>query len=179
MGLGDIPPVKHSSRWATVPVEIFDALPTSITSGVAQLAFWACTIDNVIYGDSKTTNFTKSKSFQSIIDSGNPTIALPDDLSASINALFVPPAIAPAVVSDPWSVDCNATAPAFAITIGGQSFWHNGEDLIIELGEGNCQSAVISSDVGGIFLTTIGSAFLKNVVAVFDFGVNEMRFAAS
>jgi hypothetical protein len=177
LGLGATPPVEHSSNWATVPVEILDFVPANATGGVVQLSFWATTID-VTFG-TDPPSLTTSDSFQTIIDSGNPTIALPNNLPASINNLFSPPAVEPEVVSDPWIVDCNATTPAFAITIGGQSFWHNGQDLIIELGEGKCMSAVISSDVGGVFFNTIGAPFLKNVVAVFDFGRDEMRFAAN
>ena len=177
--LGAIPPVYHSQEWATVPVELTNHITPNVTGGVTQLSFWSATVDNVVYGCSNVTNVTSSEPFQGMFDSGNPTIALPYDLPTSINALFVPPAIQPAIISDPWYVDCNATAPEFAITISGQSFWVNRQDMVIELGEGLCQSAVISSDVGGTFFTNIGAAFLKNVVAVFDFGVNEMRFAAN
>jgi len=180
LGLGSIPPVEHSSNWTTVPVEILDFVPANATGGIRQLAFWATTID-VTFGtnDSIPANQTTSNSFQVHIDSGSPTIGLPGDLPATINSLFDPPALAPEVVSDPWIVDCNAKTPAFAITIGGQKFRHNGQDLIIELGEGRCMSAVVSSDSGGIFFNVIGAPFLKNVVAVFDFGRDEMRFAAA
>jgi hypothetical protein len=120
-----------------------------------------------------------------IVDSGTNTNVFPPDTAAAINALFDPPAV---VLTDPgaigsYTVDCNAKPPKLGIKIGGQMFFHNGEDLIIHQGDGNpCLSAVESNTIfdslGSGALNILGDAFLKNVVSVFDVGNSEMRFAA-
>lgn len=79
-----------------------------------------------------------------------------------------------------YIVDCSAKAPEFGFTLGDQTFYHDGSDLIYQTSDGVCISALASSNevsIGDITLNIIGVPFLKNVVAVFDFGKNEMRFA--
>ena len=91
-----------------------------------------------------------------------------------MNALFDPPA----VYSDDegaYIVDCNATAPEFGVRIGAETFFINAEDLFLDNGDGTCISGV---DDAGDSLSILGDVFLKNVLAVFDVGASEMRFAA-
>lgn len=105
-------------------------------------------------------------------------------MADAVNKAFSPPAgtDASAQVGSGqglYIVQCDAVAPTFGVTISGQTFFHNGLDLILPVGENTCMStigAVVPTD--GILLAFLGDAFLKNVVAVFDFGQNEMRFAA-
>ena len=52
-------------------------------------------------------------------------------------------------------------------------------DLIYRDWSGKCFSTVAPTvPLNGIELFFLGDFFLRNVVAVFDFGANEMRFAA-
>jgi aspergillopepsin I len=83
-----------------------------------------------------------------------------------------------------YVVDCNATAPVHGVTIGGSTFYINSTDMILPSGTDNsgtrtCISGInAGGDVSqGIFV--LGGTFLRNVVAVFDVGAAEMRFAAS
>ena len=61
-------------------------------------------------------------------------------------------------------------------------FYHNGNDLILPTGDESCVSAITSyydvSFTGGITGFILGDTFLKNVVAVFDFGKDKVQFAA-
>jgi hypothetical protein len=81
-----------------------------------------------------------------------------------------------------YTVECNATAPKFGVTLGGQTFFHDGADMIIDTGGGQCVSSLVEFPSEGFEGITqgaiLGDAFLKNVVAVFDAGKNTMRFAA-
>lgn len=68
--------------------------------------------------------------------------------------------------------------------IGGSTFYINPTDMILPGGMDNSEKKTCISginaggDVGqGIFV--LGGTFLRNVVAVFDVGAAEMRFAAS
>lgn len=178
--VGGLPPVKHSSEFTTVPVEILKDIPTSFTSGKRTRSYWATSISEVKYGSSTADLTTNSTSFQVFIDSGNYIQFLPSAVVEPINALFDPPA---KYNSDfgAYVVDCAAKAPEFGLTLGNQTFFHNGEDLIYQTGEGFCITNIASSEsvalANGITLNIIGVPFLKNVVAVHDFGKNEMRFA--
>ncbi|KAJ5655787.1 hypothetical protein N7507_007737 [Penicillium longicatenatum] len=179
MTLGGLPPVNHSSHFATVPVEITDNIPLWFTSGKNVRSYWSTTVNNITYGSSLNNLTTNSSSFQAFIDSGNYISYLPDAIVGPINALFSPPATYESETGL-YVVDCSAKAPEFGLSLGDQTFYHNGSDLIYQTSEGVCVSSLASSSevsLGDITLNIIGVPFLKNVVAVFDFGKNEMRFA--
>ncbi|KAJ5901043.1 hypothetical protein N7504_007036 [Penicillium tannophilum] len=179
MTLGGLPPVNHSSHFSTVPVEITDNIPLWYTSGKSVRSYWSATVKNITYGSSLNNLTTNSTSFQAFVDSGNYISYLPDAIVDPINALFSPPATYD-YDSGLYIVDCSAKAPEFGLSLGDQTFYHDGSDLIYQTSEGICVSSLASSSevsLGDITLNIIGVPFLKNVVAVFDFGKNEMRFA--
>ncbi|KAF2096087.1 acid protease [Rhizodiscina lignyota] len=120
-----------------------------------------------------------------IVDSGTTINYFPNPIADAINSAFDPPA-----EFDPFTqnyyVDCNATAPRIGITINGTEFFINPQDLIlhnVELGddapadmEAPCGSGAGAAGESGMFV--LGDVFLKNVLAVYDVGAGEMRFAA-
>lgn len=75
-----------------------------------------------------------------------------------------------------FHVDCKAEAPPLAVRIAGREFQINAEDLVINLGDAGCVLAVMTFD--GEELSVLGQPFLRSVLAVFDVGAGEMRFAA-
>ncbi|KAK5000088.1 hypothetical protein LTR66_000988 [Elasticomyces elasticus] len=178
LALGSLPPVAHSPNFATAPVEVTEALPLNLTSdstinGTRQITEWTLTVGAITYGTA-----TNSTPFQAVVDSGQPLNIIPPEMAAQVNAAFSPPA-----VFDPesgvYGVACNATPPAFGVQIGNQTFFHNPVDMILPVTDGVCMSSVLPTTcVQGICFSFLGDAFLRNVVAVFDFGKNEMRFAA-
>lgn len=73
-----------------------------------------------------------------------------------------------------YFVDCSAEALEFGITLGNQTFYHDGSDIIYQTSGGYCISALASSNevsIGNITLNIIGVSLLKSMVAVY-----EMRF---
>ena len=74
-----------------------------------------------------------------------------------------------------YVVWCNATAPELGVQTGGQVFYHNAADMVIPVAgsDGVCLSAVQTS-LTAVAFPILGTAFLKNVVAVFDVGKSEM-----
>ncbi|KAJ5405935.1 hypothetical protein N7465_007219 [Penicillium sp. CMV-2018d] len=177
--LGGLPPVNHSSHFSTVPVEITENIPLWYTSGKSVRSYWSATVNNITYGSSSNNLTTNTTSFQAFVDSGNYISYLPPAIVEPINALFSPPATYDSDLRL-YVVDCSAKAPEFGLSLGDQTFYHDGSDLIYQTAEGVCVSNLASSaevSLGGITLNIIGVPFLKNVVAVFDFGKNEMRFA--
>ncbi|KAL2852046.1 aspartic peptidase domain-containing protein [Aspergillus pseudoustus] len=176
LSLGELPPVKHSDNWAVAPVEIIDEIPLNFTSYKRTISYWALTIPSVSWG----RNSSDSKPFQAFFDTGNPLSYLPGRVSIPFNELFSPPG----VYSDDlgaYVVDCNAKPPSsLVIEIDGQKFDHNSLDFIYQTGEDLCISTIgVSERVGiaGLPFNILGVPFLKNVVGVFDFGRDEMRFA--
>ncbi|KAJ6143363.1 hypothetical protein N7471_002816 [Penicillium samsonianum] len=177
--LGGLPPVNHSCHFSTVPVEITENIPRWYTSGKSVLSYWSTSVRNITYGSKSNNLTTNTTSFQAFIDSGNYISYLPPAVVDPINALFSPPATFDSDLGL-YVVDCSANAPKFGLSLGDQTFYHDGSDLIYQTSEGVCVSSLASSSevsLGDVTLNIIGVPFLKNVVAVFDFGKNEMRFA--
>lgn len=162
--IGGLPPVNHSSEFTTVPVEIMKNIPKTFTSGKRAKSYWATTISEIKYGSSSADLRTNSTSFQVFIDSGNNMQYLPPAVVEPINALFDPPA---KYNSDheAYVVDCSAKAPEFGLTLSNQTFFHNGEDLIYQTGEGVCITSLAPPETlslaGGITLNVLGVRFLK------------------
>lgn len=112
-----------------------------------------------------------------IVDSGSTNIYLPPNMATAINALFEPPAVFSGV-GGVYLVQCNATAPKFGVTISGYTFYINPIDLIFHGSSENDANLCISRIMSGSSdVCILGDAFLTNVVAVFDVGAAEMRFA--
>ena len=114
-----------------------------------------------------------SQSFQMIVDSGTTLIYLPDGISRAVNKLFSPPANFSGT-DGVYYVSCGAKPPDLSINIGGMPFKVDKRDLILPNGDGTCVSGV--NDAGD-FIGILGGVFLKSVVAVFDVGAAQMRFA--
>lgn len=185
--LGDLPPVEHDPKFATVPVEILDNIPQNFTSNKRTRSYWAFKVSAVTYGstiqidpNTTTTSMTTSKEeFHVFTDTGNDLSFLPAAIVDPINALFDPPGVFNETLSG-TVVDCDAKPPKFGVQIGDQMFYHEGQDLIYQTGDGYCVSSLMASElVGfqGIQLNILGVSFLRNVVSVYDFGKNELRFA--
>jgi hypothetical protein len=75
---------------------------------------------------------------------------------------------------------CNATVPDFAVVIGGQTLSISAADMLLqdlrdETQDDYCAIGIQDGDVINNYI--LGEPFLNNVVAVFDVGASEMRFA--
>lgn len=188
LGLGEIVPVSHKTDWTRTPVVPLPQIPVAVAGN--KTAYWALQVKSVTYGpggcssgdiQSRSALDTNSTSFNAILDNGNPTTFLPSAVAEAINTHFSPPAEQTADSGYQWTVDCNATAPSFGVEIGTQIFWHDPRDMIYNLGDGTCASSIARAEdvsLQGVVANFLGMQFFKNVLAVFDFGINEMRFAA-
>ena len=113
------------------------------------------------------------------IESSAPMIIVPRVIAENFAAVFRPRATSDnydGSQSQTFHVGCKAEAPPLAVRIAGREFQINAEDLVINLGDAGCVLAVMSFD--GEELSVLGQPFLKSVLAVFDVGAGEMRFAA-
>lgn len=103
-------------------------------------------------------------------------MTLPVELAAAVNALYNPPAT---FANGIYYTACNATVPEFGVTIGGRTFWINPADMLLRNmpdSLGDCLTTIVPGGPSGPYI--LGAVFLQNVLAVFDVGAAEMRFAA-
>ncbi|KAJ1557892.1 hypothetical protein HK405_014912, partial [Cladochytrium tenue] len=173
---GEIPDgsgIRTVGDYVTAPLVIRNmtgAVPDSFLPRLNGTDAWY-TID--VDGAGVSGNFTMG-SFQAQVDTGIPYIGLPQPIADAVNAQFQPPAVfSPSL--NAYAVDCDARAPYnLAVIVGGSRFYIDPAALITEIPGGACITTVLGSDAGPLVL---GDAFLQSVVAVFDFGKEEMRFA--
>ncbi|KAL4866020.1 hypothetical protein BDV12DRAFT_173565 [Aspergillus spectabilis] len=186
MVLGGLPNVTLASNWTTVAAEFYKDAEFRGPNGTRQRSYWATTVQGLHYGDDDYTT-----SYQTIVDSGAPMNYVPRSVAEAFADKFSPSATWN-TVQQGYIVQCDANPPDFGITLDGTRFDLNPTDLILHTGiqydEGEelCLSAVTrgleavvdeNDPTNTTELYIIGASFLKTVVAVFDFGNSEMRFA--
>jgi len=151
------PRVNSSSNSVTVPWEFVTDISTT------QYSFYAISIDGFEIGDS-----FEADSSQYIVDSGTTLMKVPTALATAFNALWEPSA---STASDgSVLVNCDAIPPQLSVVINGIAIPINAADLMWYDGE-NCLSGIQDAGSGGNFL---GDVFLRNVLAVFDWGNQQM-----
>lgn len=165
--------IKFEKKFATTKMQYLtfgNGDPDKKPVGDTDPRLYRMTIDELSYGG-KTTG-----KMQINVDSGTAFSTVPKDVARAFNAGWVPKARFDRALG--WAVDCNAKAPKFGVKINGVTFNVSSKDLIIppeQEGSSACSSAVQEGTFPGSYL--LGASFLRNVVAVFDVGKMEMRFA--
>lgn len=189
MAFGGLPPVTFFPFFASVPFQVLTIQDAATSvNGKPQYGFYAININAIVYPGSKHTTFStgtwpsplrkpaNASHIQAIVDSGTILNYFPTAISSAINAQF-----GPSTECDPTQgvcfVDCDATVPKVGVTISGRTFYINPQDLILDVGIGDntCITGIYDGGQGPYIL---GDVFLKNVLAVFDVGASQMRFAA-
>ncbi|KAI0034703.1 acid protease [Vararia minispora EC-137] len=168
LAFGGIAPVDVTNKAVTVPIQGF-----AVSSTKSDFFFYNVDIDAYVFPGSEALQTSGT----SILDTGTTLLYLPTPIADALAAEFVPPA----VFSEDFGaylVECNATAPSFAVVIGSVSFSVTAADLILPIGadsDGN-QICISGHDDGGpqtgdnIFI--LGDTFLHNVVATFNLADN-------
>ena len=185
--IGGLPPVRSSPNFASAPFQLVTVDQDNTPLKKPQYTFYTITVTGFRYERSEETNWThpnfpsplsplsNSSHLQVLVDSGSTLTSLPTGIANAVNALFDPPAVYDGD-SGSYVVNCSAKAPEFGVQIGGLTFFINEEDLIgAGLGDGTCSSTITDA---GSSMSILGLGFLKNVLAVFDIGASEMRFAS-
>ncbi|KAL4787005.1 aspartic peptidase domain-containing protein [Aspergillus varians] len=199
MVLGGLPDTQVLGDWVSVPAEYYNISGSVASNGTRRRSYWATTVQSISYGDN--SNYTQA--YQTIIDSGAPLSSVPRSVAEEYNQLFSPKGTW-SDTQQAYVVDCDATVPDFDVEVGGKVFTLDHADLVLHTGSGTgdeelCLSAITrplqtefaegedddddededddaSSETTELYI--LGASFLKNVVAVFDFGKSEMRFAS-
>lgn len=173
--IGGIPDVTLPAINASNTFAITDILPieSTFSSTMPQFVFYVIEAEAIIFDELVTD------AIDVVIDSGTTLNYLPSDVAEAFNLLFDPPG---EFVDElgVYIVECNAAPPDLGITISGETFYHNTIDLIFDgqLGDNLCLSGVQDGGVLGAGSFILGDVFLKNVLAVFDIGKEQMAFSA-
>ena len=183
LAIGGIPDVVFSEPIALAPFQVLTAIDES-NSTTGQYQFYSIDASFAFAGSENTRYSEKSglplarpasdAESVTIVDSGTTLLYAPTKVAYAVNAQFNPPAFFDQS-QGAFFVDCDATAPAFGVVIGGATFNINPLDLILYNGGGPCISGI--QDAGDSF-GILGDVFLKNVLAVYDVGASAMIFAA-
>ncbi|KAL8921815.1 MAG: hypothetical protein Q9208_005572 [Pyrenodesmia sp. 3 TL-2023] len=169
LALGGLPPVQHSPTFVCTPFQIRTETGLA-TPNTGVYRYYDIKVDGITYG-----NTTAKLTPLADIDSGTSLIFLDAELADQVNQQFDPPAYMNGLTAM-YDVDCAAKPPRFGVVIANHTFYINPKDMIIQHDDGDCITGITKgSRFGGAIL---GDVFLKNVVAVFDVGASEMRFAA-
>jgi hypothetical protein len=99
--------------------------------------YYTIDIDSYVFPGSSKLNTTGT----SILDTGTTLLYVPTEIAKAYNEQFVPKATFVAD-EDTYYVDCDATAPAFAVTIGGVEFSVTAADVILPIGDNQCLSGI-------------------------------------
>jgi aspergillopepsin I len=114
-----------------------------------------------------------SNSVDAAIDSGEQYVILPLAMSAVINLQWQGANATFDAGNMRFAINCKATAYRLGLRFGTQKIFVEPEDMVIRTG-GGCYSAIMGSKSN---TGSLGGSFLRSVVAVFDVGKGEMRFA--
>jgi len=127
-------------------------------------------------GAGSAKSFQQAKA-QMSIDIGTAPIIVPKAVADQFNKQWSPPAkFSP---KEGFQIDCKAKSPGIGVRINGTDIWVDGRDLVVP----PIDNTEVTECLSGVQMSTVpisgmlGSTFLKNVLAVFDIGAGEMRFA--
>lgn len=183
LALGGIANVSHSEVFVSSAIDI---IGVNRTDGTPVYEFytivldgWAVSADRYVqfnpYPNANPAKVPLVRNQTSVIvDSGTSLVYAPDDVATRVALSFDPPGDYDQSQAA-WFVECDAVPPVFGAVVGKKVFYVNPADMVVNTGGGQCISGV-QPDMGG--LSILGDTWLRNVLAVFDVGAGEMRFAA-
>lgn len=191
--MGCLPDVEHKGNFASTPLQkdyvlggsakdtnftLYNIVPEAYIVGGATLEKASDLTGNLVAGRTFAQpgpNETIPNNASIFVDSGAEVMFLPDPVAKKFNQRHVPPA---KLDDGEYWVECNATVPTLGVRIAGKDFYIEGRDLLNQHSKKDESGLCLSGVQSGDELYVLGQPFLKNVVAVFDIGKSEMRFAA-
>lgn len=131
------------------------------------LGYWAITVNTIAVNG--VVSPTYGTNVIGVVDSGTSLICGP------------PAQINPMIAATNVSADCSNlnTLPPITFNINGQNYTLTAEQYVIQYADNSCELGLYGFDAGeGLFdLWILGDTFLRNYVAIFDRGNNQVGFA--
>lgn len=171
--LGGLPKLDFAPEFTTVPIKTYPQYPEYPRPPFYRIDIDGWVVDDVFLPENGTRR-------THLVDSGTPSILTSNHIAAEINKKYSPPGIFD-LNHYQFQLPCNSTPPKVAVRIAGRDFFIDPRDLVEPVEQGNYKNqtgfCVSAFQKGYGADNLLGDAFLKNVVAVFDVGATEMRFA--
>lgn len=127
------------------------------SQSTTKYSFYSFLVDSFVLGTSSDGAGT-----QVILDSGADVIQVPNTIAQAVNSVWSPPMDSGGTLA----CDARLTEP-FGITIGGATYYVDSADLLFSNGDGTCSSLLAAGEEGEYL---VGDPFLRNVLAVYDWG---------
>lgn len=155
MTIGGVPDLTDPA--VNVSSDAYTSAPLEYVASrsLDYLTFYAVSVDALKLGGQEL-----NPGLQVVFDSGAPSFEVPLATGNAMNAAWSPPMEANGALA----CDAILTEPV-GVAIGGATYYIPSEDLIGQNDDGTCFSLIYPSD-GELLL--VGDAFLKSVLAVFD-----------
>jgi aspergillopepsin I len=181
LALGGLPaaPIRYGKDFARAPLQHLSVSPRKPPprgeDGFEDYMFYVVTADGFTVGSQSPAESMKT---EVIIDSGSPITFLPKDVVKAIHAKWSPP-VARDRLTGQYLFSCkSSTPPKVGVKFNGKTVYFDSEDLKVVASGSLCLSGIQEAKGGkGSAMSILGGSFLKGVVAVFDVGAAEMRFA--
>jgi hypothetical protein len=169
------PHIRFVNDWVSTPMRYLHISETATNAQKpADYQFYVTGIDGWDFHNTESEINYSAWKHKTIIDTGSTLSLLPEHIVAAINGgeAWDPPAVLSPTTRQ-WVVKCNAKPPRVGIKLGGKTIYWQDEDLISATGGApDCVSGIQPGKT-----SILGGTFLKGVVAVFDIGAAELRFA--
>uniref|UniRef100_A0A914C7Q9 Peptidase A1 domain-containing protein n=1 Tax=Acrobeloides nanus TaxID=290746 RepID=A0A914C7Q9_9BILA len=138
---------------------------------LSSATYFQFKIDSVSLG-----SYSSNKGWQVISDTGTSYIGGPD---AIIEGLATAAGATYHHQDQSYYIGCNATTPTFDIVIGGKSYGITSKQMIVDIGNGQCQWAAFQMGAGGGFGPSwiLGDPFIRQYCNVYDLGNKRIGFA--
>lgn len=181
LALGGLPDVPHDPTFYNTSIDamMIAANDAEFIAYTIDINGYAVSSDYNAQFSSPTNSNQKvtpllSPNVQSIVDSGSSMCYVPDQVCESLIAAFSPPGQFDQE-NGIYTVPCTSRVPLFGVSIANKVFFLDPEDIVGQaVDERNCILGVQSN---GGSTNVLGDSFLHNVLAVFDLGNAQMRFA--
>lgn len=176
--IGGLPSVPIKTDFSSTPILIADIANSGIPGTRTNFTYYTIVAENYVIGDSqRDVEKIPGAGFFAIIDSGTFLTRLPSAVTKTLYAGFSETPVSPPETQGAYLVSCNATAPEFGIEISDQTFYMSPEDLILQDSRLDNMCLLGVQPTADNTPSIIGATWLHNVLAVFDVGASQMRFA--
>lgn len=181
LALGGLVTIDFDQTFTSTPLEVV-AIDPSIAIEATNYSYYTIFPDGFHITSPEERYYPLNKhsrtSLPMIVDSGTTLVSVPDKLAKEVNELYDPPSV---YIKEEgvYANRCDAIPPTFAVRINGTDFFVSSQDMLPKdyagqvANTGLCVTGIQPSEK----VNVLGEVFLNNVVAVFDIGANEMRFA--
>jgi aspergillopepsin I len=178
-GLPDKSVVNYKDDFATTRMEQLQVLKPG---GSPELTMYIANVQDFLVNGKVVPNSQANM----VVDTGTTMTFVPPCIMNAIAAAWEPPLTDKNMIQGLYRTPCDSKPPKLEMKIGGKNIQIDGQDLFVNQGhlgsipeKGKMCMVGVAAGAGfvGQGMGMMGGTFMKSLVAVFDVGAAEMRFA--